>query len=40
MDISFSRLPNQRQVTLDENDVIVKEKENGSLADSRNDDDD
>ena len=40
MEISFSRLPNQRQVTLDENDVIVKEKENGSLADSRNDDDD
>ena len=40
MEFSFSRLPNQRQVTLDENDVIVKEKENGSLADSRNDDDD
>ena len=40
MDISSSRLPNQRQVTLDESDVLVREEENGSLAHSRGNDDD
>ena len=40
MEISFSRLPNQRQVTLDESDVIVREEENGSLAQSGGNNDD
>ena len=41
MEISFSRLPNQREVTLDESDVIevVREEENGTLADSRGNND-
>lgn len=35
-----SRLPNQREVKLDDSDVIVREVENGSLANSRGNNDD
>ena len=40
MEFSFSRLPNQRQETLDESDVVMKKEENGSSADSRGNVDD